>query len=49
MVPAIFAVVLLVMFGIVIFSGNRTATPSRTTSTDTRTQTPIKTTPTQPQ
>ena len=49
LVPAIAGFVLLLLLGFLVFSGDRTATPNRTTSTDTQTQTSTpKTTPTRP-
>jgi hypothetical protein len=52
MVPGIIGLVLVVMLGILLFSGDRPAQPGRTTSTDTQTQSPAttpKTAPSQPQ
>ena len=52
MIPGIIGLALVVMLGILLFSGDRTTEPGRTTSTDSQTQTPAttpKTTPTQPQ
>ena len=50
MVPGIIGLVLVVMLGVLLFSGDRPTEPSRTTSTDTQTpSTTPKTTPSQPQ
>ena len=52
MIPGILGLVLIVMLGVLLFSGDPTPEPGRATSTDTQTQTPAttpKTAPPQPQ
>ena len=50
MIPGIIGLVLVVMLGVLLFSGDRTTQPGRTTSTDIQTpSTTPKTTPSQPQ
>ena len=50
MVPGIIGLVLVVMLGVLLFSGDRRTQPGRTTSTDIQTpSTTPKTTPSQPQ
>jgi hypothetical protein len=50
MIPGIIGIVLVIMLGILLFSGDHTTQPGRTTSTDIQTpSTTPKTTPAQPQ
>ena len=50
MVPGIIGLVLVIMLGVLLFSGDRTRGPGRTTSTDIQNpSTTPKTTPAQPQ
>ncbi len=50
MIPGIIGIVLVLMLGILLFSGDRTREPGRTTSTDIQTpSTTPKTAPAQPQ
>jgi hypothetical protein len=50
MVPGIIGLALVIMLGVLLFAGDRTTQPGRTTSTDIQTpSTTPKTTPSQPQ
>ena len=50
MIPGIIGLALVVILGVLLFSGDRTTQPGRTTSTDIQTpSTTPKTTPSQPQ